>query len=362
MVSYKNGVSIGEIVVYIPVLAIAVILAIRHGFGRNSGWIFLVIFSLARIIGPSFQLATIHDPTNTDLYTGAAILQSVGLSPLILAALGLLSRVVTSISKVQRTFPGTKHLKAVQFIVTVGLLLGIMGGIDASDKLKSTGRYEPKSKSKFSVALFIIAYVLLVLSVLLTSSKVSHAEPGEKRILFAVGFSLPFLFVRLIYSSLSTFDSHSTTFNQVSGNVTVWLFMSLAMEFIVVIIFEVMGITLKKVETYERPDGVAGATMQSLDGQAQPEAAYGYSGQAEGQQPYYGNAPPQKSYHGNAPPAAQGPPPAGSRAPSKGNGILKTLGQRTIIGRIVTSARGNGDDVEMQQQHQQQPQNPYEWR
>src|SRR3954467_12272430 len=97
-ISYRNGVAIGELVVYIPSFFIAFFLAFRHGFHKSSGWYFLIVFSLARIIGPCMQLAAINNPS-VSLYTGALILQNVGLSPLILATLGFLSRVIESINR-----------------------------------------------------------------------------------------------------------------------------------------------------------------------------------------------------------------------------------------------------------------------
>src|ERR1700753_2608381 len=39
--TYRNGVSIAEIIVYVPSLAIAIFLCVRHGFARSSGWMFL---------------------------------------------------------------------------------------------------------------------------------------------------------------------------------------------------------------------------------------------------------------------------------------------------------------------------------
>jgi hypothetical protein len=37
-ITYRNGVSIAEIAVYVPCLAIAILLCVRHGFARSSGW------------------------------------------------------------------------------------------------------------------------------------------------------------------------------------------------------------------------------------------------------------------------------------------------------------------------------------
>jgi hypothetical protein len=300
-ITYKDGVSIGELVVYLPALAIAVFLAVRHGFGRSSGWLYLVIFSIVRIVGSCFQLATINDPTNTTLYTGEAILQTIGLSPLELCSLGLLSRIISSINKNQSIFLQPFHMKFVQTIVMVGLILSIVGGIDASKDLSTTGVYTPQSFSKAAMGLFIAGYVLIVASTITLSFSVAHADHGEKRLLLAVALSLPFLVVRLVYSSISLFTTIEN-FNSVSGSVTIFLCMALIMELCVVIIYEAVGLTLQKVRPVVATETVA----------------------ADG------------TY---------------VKGPSKVSQIAGTLGRRTIIGRLITSAMDNGGDVEMQQPH-----------
>jgi hypothetical protein len=298
-IDYRNGVAIGEIVFYVPVLAVAILLAIRHGFGRSSGWFYLIIFGLVRIVGACFQLATIGNPTNTDLYIGVSILQNIGLSPLELTSLGLLSRVLSSINRSQPTIVTPRILRLVQVIVMVGLILGIVGGIDASSSLAKTGVYVVQSISKVGLGLFIGSFVIIVIVTILISFSVSHAEHGEKRLLAAVGLSLPFLLVRLVYSSISTFTSN-TSFNSVSGNVTIFLCMALIEELIIVVIYEACGLTLQKAGRYEVPPEADGTHSEGF-AQKQP---------------------------GGAAQAAA------------------AIGRRTIIGRLIMG-RGDGD-VEMQ--------------
>ena len=85
-VDYRNGVSILLLVFYLPALAIAILLTVRHGFARSSGWRFMIIFSLARILSACFQLATINDPNNTSLYVGYSVLIGIAVSPIELVA------------------------------------------------------------------------------------------------------------------------------------------------------------------------------------------------------------------------------------------------------------------------------------
>jgi len=89
--SKQNGVSILELVIYFPLLVGAAVVCKRHGFGRSSGFIFTLILCLVRIVGACCELATIESDSKGLIET-YLILQSVGLSPLLLATLGLLSR------------------------------------------------------------------------------------------------------------------------------------------------------------------------------------------------------------------------------------------------------------------------------
>lgn len=96
-VDYRNGVSILLLIFYIPALAIAVFLTIRHGFSKSSGWRFMIIFTLARILCASFQLATINQPKNVSLYIGYSVLIGVAVSPLELVAFGYVHCLCSSV-------------------------------------------------------------------------------------------------------------------------------------------------------------------------------------------------------------------------------------------------------------------------
>lgn len=87
-VDYRSGVSILILIFYLPALAIAILLTIRHGFGKSAGWRFMIIFTLARILSACFQLATINQPKNVSLYVGYSVLIGIAVSPLELVAFG----------------------------------------------------------------------------------------------------------------------------------------------------------------------------------------------------------------------------------------------------------------------------------
>jgi hypothetical protein len=92
MVSTSEGIAYAEICVYIPIFILTIIVVFRHGFQKQLGWIYLAIFCIVRIAGAGFKIESAHHPTNSTDVEWAAILQSVGLSPLLMASLGLLKR------------------------------------------------------------------------------------------------------------------------------------------------------------------------------------------------------------------------------------------------------------------------------
>lgn len=65
---------------------------VRHAFQKQLGWIYLAVFCIVRIAGAGFKIESVHHPTNKTDTEWSAILQSVGLGPLLMASMGLLKR------------------------------------------------------------------------------------------------------------------------------------------------------------------------------------------------------------------------------------------------------------------------------
>ncbi|KAI4863015.1 hypothetical protein F4820DRAFT_428415 [Hypoxylon rubiginosum] len=257
----QDNISIAQIVVFVPSLVIATALAIRHGFTRGSAFFYLIAFSLARIIGASFQLATVSDPTNINLHVGAAILQNLGLSPLILVLLSFIGHTLGSIRESATAFVTERRLRLVHILVAVGLVLAAIGGSNSSSSLREGGTYTVSGLTQAGIGLLIAAYILLVLTTIIVATQVSYVRPGEKRLLLAVGLSLPFILVRLAYSAESAYG-HNSSFNQISGNPNIQLGMAVIMEMIVVAICEGVGITLRKLPKTQNASSSAAAGYQ----------------------------------------------------------------------------------------------------
>ena len=95
MLDQHGDLAIAILAFYVISLPIALYICLRHGFSRQLGLFYLVLFlPVVRIIGSAMELAAENiTPPSIGLYTGAAILSSVGLLPLLLCLMSLLMRV-----------------------------------------------------------------------------------------------------------------------------------------------------------------------------------------------------------------------------------------------------------------------------
>lgn len=239
--SYHHVISVIQLVVYFPSLFLAAFLVYRHGLRTNSGFIFLTTFALARIVGACCDLATISNPS-TSLFTAAAICSAVGLSPLMLACVGLLSRANLSIQHTtSRPALPSAAFSLFRLLTVVAMAISI-AGITAN--MSSEGLAHPDIKTKVGMILYVVSWVAMVLILLFITSRHSSLERGEHRTLLAVAISSPFILVRVIYAFLIWF-LHNGTFSMINGNQTVALVMSVLEEFVVVIVCLGVGMTLR---------------------------------------------------------------------------------------------------------------------
>jgi hypothetical protein len=132
-------------------------------------------------------------------------------------------------------------------LITVGLILSIAGG--TSGTVQPDGTIKVATTSKAGIALYIVAYVGIILIYLISFSKTSIVPNQERRVSVAIIFALPFVLVRLIYSACSVF-LHSHLFNIVNGNLALRVAMAVIEEFIVVAIYIVLGFMVTKLDAY----------------------------------------------------------------------------------------------------------------
>jgi hypothetical protein len=83
-----SGVPIAQLVVFAVFLQPALYILWKHGKPGILGWLCIQSFCLVRIVGSVIQI--IQQENNTPSNLATFILASIGLSPLLLACLGIL--------------------------------------------------------------------------------------------------------------------------------------------------------------------------------------------------------------------------------------------------------------------------------
>lgn len=90
-ITYGDAIAILDVVFYAPFFLIVLYLAIRHR-STSFAWFILAVFCLVRIVGACARLDTVVHPDSDAAWTTALICSIFGLSPLLMATLGVLSR------------------------------------------------------------------------------------------------------------------------------------------------------------------------------------------------------------------------------------------------------------------------------
>lgn len=88
-----EAIAIAELVIYIPLIFVPLFIAFRHGWVKPIGWIYLAVFCGIRIASAASEIVSTKHQNSTKDAVSAAILNAVGICPLLLASFALLERV-----------------------------------------------------------------------------------------------------------------------------------------------------------------------------------------------------------------------------------------------------------------------------
>ncbi|KAB5582950.1 hypothetical protein GE09DRAFT_1181850 [Coniochaeta sp. 2T2.1] len=301
-----ESVAIAELVVYIPTALVTIWVVLRHGTHKQLGWIYLAIFCGIRIAGSVFEILSHNNPSNSSDEEWALILQSVGLSPLLLSTLGLLKRVFDEVSGrvpsgknfilngisqtrgiagrvagiyTKRATAASRRSRAVQLLhlpALIALILAISGGSDefSSDVTQHAGG---RTKVRAAIILYLMIYLATFFLWIVTLRDFSSMRKSQTRIFLCVMVAIPFIGVRVLYSLISDFGN-SPQFNLVKGDEGIRIGMALVEEFVIVVMYTVLGVVTPKfvgdvergrtgdVEEQEAYDVVYGPQAQGRDG------------------------------------------------------------------------------------------------
>ncbi|KAL9581967.1 MAG: hypothetical protein Q9203_005688 [Teloschistes exilis] len=220
MVDERYAISIAQLAVYIILCPLAAFVAFRHGFGKSSGWLYLVIFTVIRIASSALGIVNHQHPTSeSDLvwYWPWAVNESI---------------------------PSLLRVRIIRFLHIsnlLALILSFVGGTRLSFNDPSS-QSQGRDLAKVSIIIFLVVSIISSAIAVLTFLEKISIPQGERRLLFGVLAALPFIFVRILYTIMADFVNNST-FKIYGRNVMVQLCMAIIEEMVATIIFIAVGLT-----------------------------------------------------------------------------------------------------------------------
>jgi hypothetical protein len=139
-------------------------------------------------------------------------------------------------------------------LITIGLILGIIGGTSTS--IEPNGTVKLDGTSKASIVLSIVAYIGIVLVYFISIRHIAIVPEHENRVPVLITFALPLILVRIVYSACGVF-LHSHLFSVLNGSVAVRVAMAVVEEFVVVAIYLALGFWSRRVSK-DRSRGESG--------------------------------------------------------------------------------------------------------
>lgn len=126
-------------IVILAYYAIAFILSlwlvVKHGFARQIGCFYLALLAILRLIGAGTGYASINHPASQELLETSVICTSIGISPLLLALLGILSRINNGMNGYRLSYNWSR---IIHIPVIVGLILALVAGTKQFSSNSST--------------------------------------------------------------------------------------------------------------------------------------------------------------------------------------------------------------------------------
>ena len=198
-----------------------------------------------------------NSSSKTDL-EWAGVLGSVGISPLLLASFGIVSKMYYSpfagcwigraehYCRNRNSIPRSNIRVLTAEVLHLPNILALVLAIVGGTRLVSDSASKRSSGHKFSQAgiiIFLVVFIVYVGLCLLTTAAIHSVADGDKNMLYAVNLALPFIFVRILYSMLAVFLTNQTTFALVNGSAIAQLCMATIEEMIVVVVYLGVGIT-----------------------------------------------------------------------------------------------------------------------
>ncbi|KAJ3498113.1 hypothetical protein NLG97_g1377 [Lecanicillium saksenae] len=250
-----NDVTTAQMAIYAVLIMPTLYLLVRHGKAGLLGWFYFTTFCMLRILGGALALSGSKSAT---------IIANVGLSPLLLAASGILHE-----SNTLRQSGDAKVEWAVvaAFHVMIAGATAILA-VGASALQSSSPMPSDLTKVKVGIAIFTIGWVVLVGWAAQSwfrrsNNQGTEASRAGRKLLVGVAIASIFIGVRVLYT-LAAFVSQKPSLSPATGTVAVRVVLVLLPELAASLVLLTYGwITRNAARNQAIEDEHVGVRLQS---------------------------------------------------------------------------------------------------
>ncbi|KAE8337781.1 hypothetical protein BDV24DRAFT_166915 [Aspergillus arachidicola] len=227
-VTSHQALGIVIIIFFFPALFVAVWVCRCHGYGKQLGWLYLVLLCLVRVVGSALRI-TSEINHETGISTAADVLASVGVMTLLLGMLELIDCFESMLGFKPVHQRVWTFLQLAQYAALILYAVGMgMGRTDLSE-----------------AATIIVAVTFIVqVAICAILSRYMHRSACNSRLLLVAIISIPFLAVRVAYGIATAFVPSDSAFNRGVTAVVISAFLQYLMEFAAAILFLYAGVVL----------------------------------------------------------------------------------------------------------------------
>ncbi|KAF2667841.1 hypothetical protein BT63DRAFT_441400 [Microthyrium microscopicum] len=236
--------AIAELVIYILLLPVFIFVLARHGKHGIIGWLFLALFAVLRIIADGFQIDDrIKQNKGEQVSSTGAIINSVGVSPLLIALASIVCEAATYTGKFKRMLNITIHV-FFHFLVGTGIAIVAVGSSNLYAPASSSNSYSSdQGLVKGGYIILLLTVIIIIILAVWTRRNLNasqlyetqaHAETRNvprKRHVNAkslVNWALVatiFVAIRVIYGIVYAFSNEKASLSPATGSFEIkfWL-------------------------------------------------------------------------------------------------------------------------------------------
>ncbi|KAI9640350.1 hypothetical protein NHQ30_011095 [Ciborinia camelliae] len=260
-----KGLTVVLLIVYIILFQPAIYILFKHGRSGILGWISIQVFCLIRVVGSAI---TLHEEAIHSTSKWSILVNSIGLSPLLLGSMGILHEAHSARLHLRPT-----RAKRVEYILIilyhslVSLALGllIIGTISLINNNLTSGK---KTLAKCGLSILLLCFAILVgVTVANHSTTKKEKNAGAYRegttLLWGVTAALPFVGIRVFYAAAVLSHMLSGTSNGFTRSEGAKVLLGEIPELLVIVVLVGVGFVTRDI-VRERMEGGEGGEGRSL--------------------------------------------------------------------------------------------------